>query len=331
MGLTNFPNGVFATPLVGAGRLADMFQSGNIFFVDGTNGSASNTGKTVDNAVALPSTAVGLATREGIIYVRPKTTTASAQTYYVDNIVIPKTKPCLSIVGAGYPGCTSSQTGVQIKPSTVTDHLIDVRGAGLLLENMRLTLTGGTADTLKCIVNAVHDTSQLYISAGLTIRGCRIENDKNHPAFGATTTTAAVGLGSCREVTIENNVFYNCLGAIAMGTTSGNSINLMIRNNHFGGVTTGRDCDIAFNLGASYNMQILGNTFADGLPAHVGGGTGRFISIVGATATGLVAGNYFASTAAAAQYGSDGTDCIIPATFFFAGNYNEDGLIAGGT
>jgi len=309
----------------------DMWNTENIFFVDGDNGSAGNGALSPDDATTLPSIAVGYSTRGGVVYVRPRMTTASAQTYYVDNITIPKTKPNMSIIGAGYEGCTSSQTGVQIKPSVVTDHLIDVQGAGLLLENMRLTLTGGTAATLKCIVNAVHDTSQLYISAGLTIRGCRIENDKNHPAFGATTTTAAIGLGSCREVTIENNVIYNCLGGIAMGTTSGNSINLMIRNNFFGGVTTGRDCDIAFNLGASYNMCILNNVFADGLPAHVGGGYGKFISIVGATATGIVAGNQFASNAADIQFGSDGTECTIPATFFFVDNYSQLGEIVGGT
>jgi hypothetical protein len=52
MGLTNFPNGVssFGIPLMGGGGIPATF--GDVWFVDPTNGSDNNTGKSADRAVA---------------------------------------------------------------------------------------------------------------------------------------------------------------------------------------------------------------------------------------------------------------------------------------
>jgi hypothetical protein len=324
MTVTRLNHGLFATPLLGAGRLADMFQSENIWFVDGditTNG----TGMEPDSCVSLPSTAAGLASRGGIIYVKPRITAASAQTYYADNITIPITKPGVSIIGCG--NNTGASTGVQLKPLTVTDHLITVNGGGLLLENMRLTLTGGTADVDKCIVSAIRSASVSNVVADLTVRYCRLENDKSHPSYSATNAVGPIGLGSANYVTIEYNTFSQCLGGITSQETNGVTRDLTIRGNIFGGAPANRDVDIWLSLGASYNINILGNYFSDGLPNHSGGGVKRFIKIEGATATGIVSGNYFATTTT--SFGSSGSQCVIPDTFFVAGNYENAGLIAG--
>jgi hypothetical protein len=328
MTVTRLNHGLFATPLIGAGRLSDMFQSENIWFVDGditTNG----TGMEPDSCVSLPSTAVGLASRGGIIYVKPRITAASAQTYYADNITIPKTKPGVSIIGCG--NTTGASSGVQLKPLTVTDHLITVNGAGALFENMRLTLTGGTADVDKCIINAVRDVAATRVVADLIVRHCRLENDKSHPSYSGTNAVAAIGLGSANYVVIEDNVFSQCLGSIVSQETNGTTRDLTIRRNIFGGLPESRDADIWLSLSASYNINIVDNLFSDGVPTHGGGGVGRFIKIEGATATGLVANNFFASNEGDAEWGTDGTECVIPATFFTVGNYSQLGEIVGGT
>jgi hypothetical protein len=87
-----------------------------------------------------------------------------------------------------------------------------------------------------------------------------------------------------------------------------------------------RDCDILASWGNGVALNIIGNVFSDGLPNLSTGAYKKFIVIIGA-GTGIAAGNYFASTTA--SFGSSGSECTIPATFFFAGNYINDGLIVG--
>jgi hypothetical protein len=334
MGLTNYPNGIFATPNIGGvGRLADMFAADNIFFVDGVLGDSANDGKSPGSGHALDSitNAISAASKDAVIYVKPQTTIASAQTYYRDNITIPLTKPNLSIIGCGAGGANpNSYTGVQLKVSaaTTTGNLITVNGGGAYLENMRLT--GNAMTGTGAIVMA--NTSATSQPGGLHVRGCLFEAPV---AVGTVYPTYLLGgciaLGSCNYSLIEGNFFYNCLGSIHSSSTYGTQGRVEIRGNSFVGAPGSRDLDIHLRPGAStYGswVAINHNIFGDGLPT--GGSTNLFIKIVG-TGSGHLMGNYFASTAAATEYGSDGTDCIIPTTYFFAGNYNEDGLIAGGT
>ena len=86
---------------VGINRLGEIFEAGNIWFVDGTDGNASYTGKQPDYAFALPSEAVSAASKGGVIYVRPKPPDSVSLTWYEDSINIPLTKSNLSIIGAG--------------------------------------------------------------------------------------------------------------------------------------------------------------------------------------------------------------------------------------
>src|SRR3990167_5350978 len=106
MGLTRYPHGIFATPVIGSGvgRLIDMFNSDNIFFCDYDSGSDSNSGKAPDAATQLISKAVSNASQNASIYVKPRVSSTSAQLYYIDNVTVPLTKPNISIVGAGNPG-----------------------------------------------------------------------------------------------------------------------------------------------------------------------------------------------------------------------------------
>lgn len=323
MGLTNFPNGILATPNLGGGgmdSLMSLWESENIWYVDGDNGSASNAGNSPTAAVALISQAVAKASRNGTIYVRPKTTSASAQSYYVDTIVIPKTKPNMQIIGAGYAGCTSAQTGVQVKPAGATDHLIDVFGAGLLLQNMRLTLSGGTAAAGKSIVHAIGVVGSARIPSGLVIRSCRFENDKTNPSYSGTDVISSVAIGTTNDVVIEGCTFHNCLGGIAMQEINGIPHGIVIRNNIFSGAPAVRDCDILASHGDGTGLIIVNNIFADGVPAASAGATKLFVKIVGA-GTGIFAGNYLAT--ASAEIKAAGTSCVIPATFFISGNTIE--------
>ncbi len=322
MGLTRLPHGLFATPNIGGGRLIDIFNSENIFFVDGDNGIAGNGGKSPDDSVALPSTAIGLSTRGGVVYVRPRNTTGSAQSYYQDDVVIPLANPNMSLIGCVPDGCTGAQSGPQLKPLTVTGHLIDVKGANFYIEKLRLTLTGGTADQNKCIIHAVNNTAATQKPSGIVVRDCRFENDKSKPSYSGTEAVASIGLGSVRDVIIEGNTFYNVIAGIAFQATSGVGHMIQITNNIFSSPPAVADCFILMSTSSEAGVMIVWNYFLDGLPALSTGSYKRFVQIIGA-ATGLFAHNSFASTTD--SFTSAGSECIIPNTMFGGPNYFNNG------
>jgi hypothetical protein len=309
----------------------DIWSAGynsNIQFVDGDYGgvigsTSGSSGRTPKSAVTTATLAINnIVGRQGVIYVRPKGTVASAQSYYQEDIVLPKEKPGLHIVGAVPEGCTGAQGGPQFKPLTVTGHLVDVKGANCTLENLRLTLSGGTAAQNKCIVHAVPDVAATRQPSGLVIRSCRFENDKSNPSYSGTEAVASVGLGSVRDVIITKNTFFNCIGGIAIQETNGIPHMIEISNNIFAGGPAVRDCDILASWGDGTGLAIIGNYFCDGLPALSTGSYKRFIEIIGA-GTGILANNYFAAYATNSSdlFDDDGALCIIPNTFFQAHNY----------
>ena len=327
MGLTRFPHGILATPNLGTdsggyGRLVQLWESDNIWFVDGDNDSVGHAGNTPDASVALISTAVGLASKGGTIYVKPRLSDTSAQSYYYDTIEIPLSKPGMSIIGAGTP---SSRAGVQLKPST--DHLAEdvivIKGGGVTLENMRLTGNGGTADQYKSIVSAISVTGSSNPD-GLTIRHCRFEGDKSVPRIASSTDmNAAVALGTASYSTIEDNTFYSCHGGIVGQLATAAYHNVTITRNLFSGAPANRVCDVFLMHGTTGGVVITHNIFADGLPTHAPGASGNYFVKITDAGTGILAWNAFATTADGEVAKAAGSECIIPATYFTAGNVYE--------
>ena len=320
MPLTHYPHGIFATPLIGGSdggydRLMTLWNSSNIWFVDGDLGSASNAGNEPDHSVALISTAISKASIGAVIYVKPRQLATAVQTYYQDTIVVPITLSNLTIIGAGNPG---SNSGVQVKPADVTTHLIDVKAPGLTLENMRLTLNGGTADLKMSIVHAVNATA-VTTPAGLVIRDCRFEGDKSVPSITSSTDMcSSIALGTCNYTTIENNVFYSCHGGIVAQLSTAAYHNLIIRGNIFSGAVANRALDVWLSTGTTGGTEIIGNIFGDGLPTHAGGTGGNYFLKITGDGSGSIVNNAFAT--ATLSFGAAGSQAIFPATFFSMGN-----------
>jgi hypothetical protein len=340
--MSTFPDGVYQYGGVpvgsGVGRLADIFEGGNIWFVDYDNGSAAYTGKKPDWAFDLPSTAVSAASKGAVIYIRPRTTAACAQTYYVDNIDIPVTKPNLTICGAG-AGNPNNRGSVQLKPSTLTSHTIDVKASGCTFENMRLTATGGTAGSGVAILHAVRAKTggDIYHGySGLTVRNCLFQNTVAHAGYGLGASPyendvfgGAIALGTPQHCLIEGNVFDQCLGGITIYPTNGDIINVRVLHNYFQGYAAAagnRDVDILLVLNSvtSNSVIIDSNVFADGVPSHTGGAYGRFIYMPLMTAgTGIWSNNVFAIHSAEAEMSENGSACQIADEFLGAHNYCE--------
>ena len=327
--MTTFADGLYEYGGVpvgsGAGRLMQMFESDNIWFVDGDNGLAGNTGKNPNNSLALISQAVSKASAGGTIYVKPKMSADSEISYYSDSIDIPITKPGISIIGAGNTygnPCSGGGVNVIVSTAGVADHLVDVNAGGVLIENIRWTRFGGTASSAKCIVAAIASGVTSW-PAGLTLRGCEFEWDIDHPGI---TPNGAVGLGTAWNVLIENCTFRNCLGGIAMQSIAGDQTMVHIKNNIFSGAPTNRDCDllISINSAGCFDIVVHGNVFSDGVPAHSGGSYTNFIHFPYVTAgTGILSNNYFACADKEAQFSETGSEAYVADNFFSPGNWCE--------
>jgi parallel beta-helix repeat protein len=327
MGLTRFPHGVFASPNIGAGSERMVFWPNsvgnpNIQFVDG-DVSCSSDGNSPATAVKSISEAVANVERGGTIYVKPRLTAGSAQTYYTDNITIPLTKPNISIIGCG-SDVDNPYGGVDIKGLVTTSPVITVNGAGLTLDGLRLAGTG-----LGASISTVYaaDNSTTSVTNGLTIRNCRFGNGRGHGA-----DSAAVYLNSSWFNKIENCIFTDNMTGIAAVTTSGGITNgLTIRYCTFGGVTTNRDCDIYISGGATSNgLEISHCIFNDGLPAHSGGTIGRFIDIVNEI-TGTISWCVFATTSDdSGDFHTNGSLVVRPDTVFMPACWYEAAAAAKG-
>jgi len=82
--------------------------------------------------------------------------------------------------------------------------------------------------------------------------------------------------------------------------------------------------------GTTGGVLITHNIFADGLPTKTASASSGnyFVKIVDA-GTGLLAWNAFATTADGEVAKATGTECIIPATYFTAGNVYEGAATEG--
>jgi len=334
MTITKYPHGIHATPnLGGTGRLMELWENDNIYFVDATDGSSSNDGKHPTKSKALPSQAITACSQGASIYIRPYIVDQSAtsqEVYYTDDIIIPYDKSGIALMGAGMSQ-PFNYGGVGIRPTTVTGSLITVKSNSNLIENLYLTLNGGTSDSgtgtnPQCIINMRRVTTSGSQSRnyGNQVRGCRFSQDKSHPSVSANYGSASIYLGCAVHTIIEDNIFEECLGSIVLQSVVGNQEDTHIRRNTFGGICTSRDADmiISINSANANNIVVYDNMFADGLPTHSSGSTLRFVAFPYITAgTGLFANNYFACLDKEAEFDEIGSEAKIAAEFFAPGNW----------
>jgi len=329
MGLTHLPHGLIATPnLGGTGRLMDMFNSDNIWFVDAVNGSSGNTGKEPTKALALPSQAISKASHGAAIYIKPylvDQSVTSSSVYYTDDIIIPYEKAGISLIGCGLP-CPNNYGGVGLRPSTVTGTLVTIKSSGNTLENLCLTLNGGTADQGQSIVNSTRNNTAGSYSRSYSglIRNCRFTEDKSHPS-PATPYPGCISLNCAVNYIIEDCIFDSCLNALMMQSVVGNAEQVVFQRNIVGGLCSARDVDIYLSINSAdcNGIVIRDNVFADGKPTH---NTGFFIYMPYVTAgTGIFANNYFATKTATNGFkeGATATEGNVADNFFFAGNWIE--------
>ena len=188
--LTNFPNGIFATPNVGGGL--DAFSGNKIFFVDGDNGNDGNQGTSPDQAFATIQAAVTFAAAQdgAIVYIKARDMAAGATdpVSYAEAVTIPAT--CSRMVLIGVSGNRTQQGLPQIKPAGAAHTFcLTINAPGCLIMNLGFNgnSTAGAPINSGIRLNSNGATGTIN-AAGTTITNCHFKN-----CAGTTVTSAATG------------------------------------------------------------------------------------------------------------------------------------------
>ncbi len=300
-------------------------STGRVFYVDGDK-TTGGSGTTWDDAYYKIQDAIDAASAGDVIYIAERTITALATdpVSYAETLIIPNSKPHLSLIGVSRG---RTQGGLpQIKIGAGSTAMLDIRAPGCFVANLGFNGASSTGGGILLR----DDGGTTYVAFGTTIVNCHFKNCKAHATDGAQggaiyTTTS----GGAWQTYVGNCRFYKCTGGIVI-TGTGVSVpqDWIIENNVFGtAANTETDVDIYVGGSGTTGLLIRDNDFTtvDGC-AGTTGTVNLYISLA-AGSTGLVAGNRFAclSNDAATEltFKASGTAVSIPTTVRMAGNYAE--------
>lgn len=313
--LTNFPNGISASPIVGGGF--DAFSSGNVYFVDGDNGSNSYDGLSPSNAKLTIQAAVTAAVKDGgVIYIKAKDMAAGATdpSSYAETIIIPAGSSRMVLCGVS---SSKTQGGLpQIKKGSGSTALLTVRAPGCTI--MNLGFNGGSSTGGGILLDDDGSTKSAF---GTSILNCHFKN-----CVGSSATNAATGgaiqwssAGGAWQVLIKGNRFYKNVGDIVLLGTSGSvPQDVVIEDNIFSGSASSTDCNLYLAGGSGMIGLVIKNNVFPAVPAIGSGTNAKFMNLTGCT--GILAGNRFGSNAR--TFGAAANE-LVPTTVLLAANYQE--------
>lgn len=309
-----------------AGGIGVPNGEGDVWFVDGTNGSDNNGGKSWSEAKSTIQAAVTLAGPGDTVYITAKDLTdfTGDPTSYEENITIPAATSSLSLIGVSRG---RTQGGLpQLKDgATTTQHILRIRAPGCLIANLGFNGAGNTGGGI--LLDDDYATKSAF---GTTIVGCHFKNCKGTTATDARTGAAIQwsAAGNSWQVYIGGNRFYkNVCDVLLPGTTNTRPQDVVIENNSFSGPAASVDCNLYLAGGSGINgVEIKNNSFAQ-LPAIGTGSVVRYIDATGCV--GTLVGNMFGcltgTTGTTITFKAAGTGAKIPTTMHVMGNYGQSG------
>ncbi len=296
---------------------------GTTRFVDGTNGADGNNGASWGNAYATIQAAVTASSAGDTIYIASKTITdfTGDPTSYAETIIIPATKPNLSLIGVSRG---RTQGGLpQIKKGSGAVALLTIRAAGCFIKGIGFNGTGSTGGGI-----LLDDDYSTKTAFGTTIEGCHFKG-----CVGTTATDARTGgaiqwssAGNAWQVHIKGNRFYKNVGdVVLLGTSSTVPQDVLIEDNIFSGPAASVDCNLYLAGGSGMNGVIIRNNTFQQLPAIGSGSVVRFIDATGCV--GMLVGNDFgaqsSNTGTTLTWLAAGTAAKIPTTMHVARNWGQ--------
>jgi len=318
-------NGVIVTkPWIFNGGIAGAITKGKLKFVDGTSGSDGNTGDSLTEAKLTVQAAVTAAGAYGIVYVIPKAMAAGSTDpgSYEENIIIPATHECLSIIGIG----NRTQGGLpQLKVgTTTTSPILTIRAPGCTIANLGFNGDGATGGGI-----LLDDDGSTKSAFGTEVVSCHFKNCKGTTATDARTGGAIqwAATGGAWQVWIHNNRFYKNVGDIVLlGTSASVPQDVIIEGNDFSGPASSVDCNLYLAGGSGMTGLVIKNNTFNALPAVGSGSVVRFMDLTGCT--GIMAGNTFAAQTGATggtrlTFVAAGTAAKVPSTVIMSGNFGQ--------
>jgi len=272
MGLTNFPNGIMATPNLGGNDFAGWFDS-NVYFVDGDNGSDDNNGS-METPVATIQAGIDLAGPQDTVYIRTLAPDADASEpgTYEEDLTIPYANHGMKLIGVSPQ--FGSWGGPKIKNATAVA-LLTVNASNVHIANLQFNCTRNSG-TYGIYLSGISGYATLAGSVGFVMKNCMLKN--------SSTTYGGVNIIGGYGSVIRDCVFYAAENAVWMssGTLGSNQhrvINCDFVDNNGTALTT----HITTHSGSHRGWVIRDCTF---------GGAAPFI-LVGANNTGLIANCHF--------------------------------------
>ena len=294
---------------------------GDIWYVDGTNGTTTASGRSWTEAMSTISLAVAAAGPGDTIYITAKDITDATgdPTSYAETIIIPLAKNSISLIGISRG---RTQGGLpQIKIGSGSTAMLSVRAPGCLIANLGFNGASSTGGGI--LLDDDYSTKSAF---GTTITGCHFKNCK------VTTTVAATGgaiyttaAGNAWQCLISGNRFYkNEVDVALVGTNNTRPQDWVIENNTFSGPAANVNCNLYLKGGSGINGVVVNNNVFTCDPALSSGDVNEAVALTGCV--GTFSNNYFSSTGL--TYG-DGTTTggDIPLTMFMVANYQEDAII----
>lgn len=305
---------------VKAGGNAESWSKQSVIrYVDGSNGSDSNTGFTPLKAKATIQSAVdslptGLG---GIVYVYPKAwaDAASDPSGYAESVTIANTKPGTSIIGISTGRTMGGQPMLRQGAGTAA-HII-LQAPGCTIKNLTINGASNTGGGIQLAESA---TNQCW---GTTIENCYFKNCKGSAA--ASTGGAIFSTyGGCWQTLIRGCYFHN--NRLGVGITASTVV---------AEAWTIEDCVFVANANTTvdadiyiYNCQSLAvRNCTHGtvdVPAYATSPTCARYIYLGSGTEGTIANCTFACTGK--TIGAAGDACIVPTTTRIASCYQENAI-----
>ncbi len=290
-----------------------MNDTNGYWFVDG-DVSASGGGKSWEDAYKTIQEAVTASSAGDTIFIAGRTITALATdpVSYAETIIIPNSKPQLSLIGVARG---RTQGGLpQIKIGSGSTAMLTVRSPACLIANLGINGADSTGGGI--LLDDDGGTSK--VAFGAMITGCHFKNCKvsstNAASGGAVTLN-----GAPWQVTIKGNQFFNNIGDIVHIPTYSDAKDVIIQDNIFSS-TGSSDCNI-YMTGSSSDATglVIDSNIFRGFPAVDSGANLRFAVLTGYT--GILSNNSFAGNDK--TFKAAGSGALVPTTMFMAGNYQE--------
>jgi len=313
----------FNTLTVNGALSGGVNTPGKVYYVDGTNGSDLYNGTSWATAKATIQAAVTAADAYGIVYVAPKAMVAGSTdpNSYTENVIIPATHECLSIIGVG----NRTQGGLpQMKPAgTVASAAITVRAPGCKILGMGVN-GNATAGTPLNVGVLLDDDAATKTAFGTEIAFCHFKNCAGSTPTDASTGGAITfnntGAGGAWQVWIHDNNFYKCYCDVCAMPGVTTLQDIIIENNVMSGPAASVNCNLYLIGSAGINGLVLNNNMFPCTPSA--GSTPLVIKATGCI--GIMCNNTFATTGV--TYAASGTGALIPTTLLMASNYQADAV-----